>query len=274
MDPIKAEIKIEDELNLSQDKTIAKQLEADEKVLYSSKISKHNKRGVVQQRIILVTTNYIYNIAYEGFFVKVIRTVGSRSGIKRKIPIDLVSAFTVSCDPNSSEFVIHVEKQHDYRYSGGEKKRENAIYAICMAFRMMTGRKIPFHFKEEADLRAYQTHDTDVKKNINKRPADAAYPISDQEMSLGLEFFIKGRKDLTKNDEIVRKSISIMAHEIGDFKPFKENEKGDDRSPRKSPENSKINLEEDSKSVQCQPYNESGVDYQTIPVTTSVMIKK
>ena len=207
---LQVEFKIDDKQILKEDKWLRSRLGGEEKILFRSKLSKHNNKGVVQQRVLLITTEFIYNLAYEDFFVKLFSMMDSSTAIKRKIPIELISAFTVSCFPSSNEFVIHIEKQHDYRYSAEERTREAALTAICLAFRLKTGRKLPFHFKEESDLGRYQTHEKDVKKNISKRPIDAAIHLSDQDLAFGLEFFAKSRKEITKNYIASRNSITTL----------------------------------------------------------------
>ena len=208
MESQRVSMKFVDKLALKEEKWLKPRLGSNEKVLFRSNINKHNNKGIIQQRVLLITTEYIYNIAYEDFLVKLLSVMDSSSAIKRKIPIELVSAFTVSCHPTSDEFVVHVEKQHDYRYSAEERTKEAALSAICLAFRLKTGRKVPFHFKEEADLGRFQTHEKDVKKNISRRPMDAALHLSDQDLTFGLEFFAKSRKEITKNYLASRNSIT------------------------------------------------------------------
>ena len=184
----------QDEVNLGENKTITKQFVPGETVILSCKVNKHNKNGVIQQRLLLVTSHYIYNIDHNDLLIQIIKIVKPNSVIKRKIAIQNLAAFTVSSYYLSDQFVIHVEREHDYRYSGIGKKRNNIISAICYAFRNKVGRKIPFHFKEELDLGKFQTHEDDVRCKHNKRPKDAAVLLSDEDLkSCGLDYIIKNR---------------------------------------------------------------------------------
>ena len=271
---------IQDDLGMMEDKVFKSQLQPGEKVLCSAYVSKYNYKTVSQQRMAVVTTHYIYNIAYEGLLVSLLRVVSSSSVIKRKIPIESVSAFTVSTYPPSDQFVIHVEKEHDYRYSPGAKKRESLIKAICYAFRLRLGRKIPFHFKEEADLGCYQTHEVDVKKIISKRPRDAAIHLSDQDLNVGLDAYIKGKKNVTKDDFYLERvslkdeygGMNSMGPTLMMGKAKSNNRDGNGTPESKSGQFS--NGYTSFRDTQPSYYEETGTNYDSIPMTSSVVVKK
>lgn len=54
-----------------------------------------------------------------GLLTDIISKMSSFGRIRRKIPIEKVSAISIS--KISSEFVIHVPSEYDYRYSSAEK---------------------------------------------------------------------------------------------------------------------------------------------------------
>jgi len=115
-----------DEMKLSSDKEVLKCLNSSgqtnfklEKILLSSVVAKYNYKGKKQDRIILLTDSYIYNLTLPGIFTDIFSKMSSFGRMRRKIPIDKVSAISIS--KSSSEFVIHVPSEYDYRYSSPEK---------------------------------------------------------------------------------------------------------------------------------------------------------
>ena len=71
-------------------------------MLFSDKVKKINMFGWNQERIIVVTTEFIYNI--------------KKNKPKRKIPISLLGGVSKTVGANKSEFTIHVPAQYDYRF--------------------------------------------------------------------------------------------------------------------------------------------------------------
>ena len=64
-----------------------------------------NRFNWKQKRSLLITNKYLYN--FKG------------TKLKRKISLLNIAATTVSEDPSSDEFVIHVPDEYDYRYTSG-----------------------------------------------------------------------------------------------------------------------------------------------------------
>lgn len=95
-----------DELNLLNDKSIAKQLEGDEKIVMSTNIFKFNDYKKRQERSILITTKALFNL--------------KGNSVKRKIPLSKIKAITLSSV--GTEFVLHVPEEYDYRYSSYDKR--------------------------------------------------------------------------------------------------------------------------------------------------------
>jgi len=92
-----------DYLGFANDPEILKMFEPDEKLLLSDKIEKFNPFGWKQERNIIVTNKYIYNL--------------KKKSLKRRISLLNVAATTVSENRESLEFVIHVPSEYDYRYT-------------------------------------------------------------------------------------------------------------------------------------------------------------
>ena len=83
-----------------------------EKILLSAKIFKYNYKGKKQERLLLVTSKYVYNLSLNKI-KDLISSLISSIKIKRKIAIDKIAAITLS--KKGDEFVIHVPDEYDYR---------------------------------------------------------------------------------------------------------------------------------------------------------------
>lgn len=117
-----------DAMNINSDKDILKSLDPDEKIFLSTLVSKFNYKGKKQERIFILTNKYVYNVASPSLFNDIFSKVTSFGRIRRKIPIEKISAISMS--KLSSEFVIHVPSEYDYRYSSFDKFGLNIIFLI------------------------------------------------------------------------------------------------------------------------------------------------
>ena len=182
-----------DELGLKDNETITGQFEPGEKIILSCNINKHNKHDAVQGRALLITNRYIYNLDLQSMIPYLLSFVRPKSIIKRKISITRISGITVSSYYLSNQFVIHVAQEYDYRYSGVSLKRELILKTICQQYRESLGAKLPFYIRREPDLREFQTTDDDLKAGINKKPVEEPLLLSDEELQLGLDYFMKSK---------------------------------------------------------------------------------
>ena len=89
-----------DELNFGNDKNFLKSFEPNEKIILSTNLFKYNDYKKRQDRSIVVTTFNFYNM--------------KEKEIKRKIGLQKIKAIIISM--LSSEFVLHVPEEYDYRY--------------------------------------------------------------------------------------------------------------------------------------------------------------
>jgi len=106
---------------------------------------KYNKRLKRQERSLLITNKAIYNINQQEFIANMISMFNSSFAIRRRIDIAKVSGLTVS--ELSSEFVIHVRDEYDYRY-GSPDKRDRILAMICKAYYLnVRNRPLSFFFK-------------------------------------------------------------------------------------------------------------------------------
>ena len=145
-----------DELKLNSDASLKKLLAPDgstfclylnlkETIMLSCKVYKYNKRLKRQERTLLITSRYLYNIDRQGFFAKIGAVFSASSQIKRKIDICKIGGITMS--EVSSEFVIHVPEEYDYRY-GSPDKRDKILLCITRVYSQCTnGSMLAFYFK-------------------------------------------------------------------------------------------------------------------------------
>lgn len=117
-----------DEMNINSDKDVLKSLDADEKIFLSTIVSKYNYKGKKQERIFMLTNKHVYNVALPSLLNEIVSKVTSFGRIRRKIPIEKISAISMS--KLSSEFVIHVPSEYDYRYSSFDKLPKMTIILI------------------------------------------------------------------------------------------------------------------------------------------------
>lgn len=101
-----------DQLRMIQHPSVRKMLSKfgspDEKVLFSAKVTKINKRNKEQIRAFLITDRAVYNLKTSDF-----------SSCKRRIRLEKIESVTVS--NSSNEFVLHVPDEYDYRFESAFK---------------------------------------------------------------------------------------------------------------------------------------------------------
>ena len=78
-----------------------------------------------------MTTKAVYNINRQEVLVNIISAFHGPFAIRRKIDVSKLSGITVS--ELSSEFVIHVRSEYDYRF-GSPTKRNRILSTICHAY--------------------------------------------------------------------------------------------------------------------------------------------
>jgi len=106
---------------------------------------KYNKRLKRQERSLLITSRAIYNVNKQDFFANIISVFNSSYAIRRRIDVTKLMGITVS--EMSSEFVLHVRDEYDYRYSSPDN-RDKILTTICKAYYMnITNKPLIFFFK-------------------------------------------------------------------------------------------------------------------------------
>ena len=88
--------------------------------------------------------------------------------VKRRIPLKLITAITLS--EKSSEFLLHVPAEYDYRFSHANKRPiiiVNLVKAILKATNQL---KFKMFFVKDVNLTEYVTTEALAKKKISKMP--------------------------------------------------------------------------------------------------------
>lgn len=81
-----------------------------ESIYYSDFVTKFNRHNSPQERVLLTTSAAFYNLD---------RSKGNKLRLKRRVPLALVEAVTTS--HSSTEFVLHVPSEYDYRLATPSK---------------------------------------------------------------------------------------------------------------------------------------------------------
>lgn len=107
---------------------IARQVKnPDERIIYSAKVLKINKRSKEQPRVLLITDKALYNLLPSDY-----------SKCKRRIPIQDIGSITLS--KASDEFVLHVPDEYDYRFNSDLKSEITKV--IADSFRVLTNKSL------------------------------------------------------------------------------------------------------------------------------------
>lgn len=123
-----------------------------EKIYFSALITKYNEYGFRQDRIIVITINAIYNL--------------KKNTIQRRIPLEKLEAISLSTV--SSEFVLHVKNEYDYRFLSYDKRDEfikMVLHIICKVRELSNA--FPLYFVQKMNLHEIMTSQNSLKhKNI------------------------------------------------------------------------------------------------------------
>jgi len=207
-----------DELQFRSDSSVQKILASDEIILLSCIVYKYNKRLKRQERSLLITNKAIYNINKQDFFANFISFFNSSYAIRRRINIINIIGITVS--ELTSEFVIHVKDEYDYRYAS-PANRDRILLMICKAYCLnIQNNPLPFFFKDDVNLIDYTTTEDDKEKEIIRMPRegeilmDEAALLKKLEESMKKRQNYKGKSQLTFTRDLSEKAVTLEDFEI------------------------------------------------------------
>jgi serum/glucocorticoid-regulated kinase 2 len=157
-------ISIFDLLDYSKDESIKKNITLGEKIYYSDKIEKINKKGTKQSRIIIITEKAIYNM--------------KKKKLKRRIPLEIIKGITTST--LNDYFIIHCSNdEYDYYYCSIKKRTIFEI--LSKVYSKLTGEELNLFQIPEESIWKYVTLKQDKKKdpNISKMPETGGINVLD-----------------------------------------------------------------------------------------------
>lgn len=157
---------VKDELEITKKSAFKNIISKNEKILFSATVTKINKLDKRQERNIVITTHFIYNLRSEGVLTSVTSLFNSNYLVKRKIDIKLIQAIVYAKLGN--EFVLNIPTEFDYRFAS-ERKDEMVKY-ILYALNSNGVREVKFYFTNELELHDFTTHNSQKKKGIVHPP--------------------------------------------------------------------------------------------------------
>lgn len=98
-----------------------------ERVIFTDKVDKINRKGKLQQRILILTSRGIYNCK------------GGSYKCQRRITLETMHSITVN--PTENKFVLHIMNDYDYYFHS--QKSAEIVQAILTAVQTATSRLIP-----------------------------------------------------------------------------------------------------------------------------------
>ena len=185
-----------DELDVNKNRKLKGFLGKTERVLFSGIVTKINKKRTPQQRILVITNEYLYNIwPYNTAVTSVAHLLASKITLRRKVAVAKINAITISSYPLSNQFVLHVESEYDYRYDGAAR-REQIIQSICAAHFCKMNSNVSLYIKNTQDLKEYQTTDDDLKLSVDKRPKIGQIVLTPELLKKGIDYIVKNKSEL------------------------------------------------------------------------------
>ena len=169
-----------------------------EPVVFSQTAVKVNQWGFKQERILLMTTDNIYNF--------------KKRALKRKINIGKIGGLIVS-EKNPKEVILHIPSEYDYRYIL-DSERDTFIELLKLQFISRCPRGRLKFFQVPGALKEFTTTEKDMKYNINRVPGDDSR-LRDSEV-FGSEY-TDFTEDTDEDEEVKREeSPKEMSEDIND----------------------------------------------------------
>jgi len=180
-----------DELKISQVQTVKTYFPEDEVIYFSGKVKKFNKRLISQERILLITNKAVYNIQpKKGITTRVAFYLFPNLAVKRKINANKIKGVTVSTDPDSNQFILHVTGEYDYRFDGGANCKK-IIKSLARVFFLNQTSLFTIILRPESDLKEFETNQRDFKAGRHKTATNEVHQVTQEEIETRLGFLIR-----------------------------------------------------------------------------------
>lgn len=165
-----------------------------EDILYSNKIQRI-KKNVAEERIIVLTDRYVYNLRNKKY--------------RNKVDIRNITGITIS--KFSDEFVIHTcEIDDDFHYTSN--KRSYIVELLARIFYCQTRKKIDLSLVEKSFLDDYVTQKSDKKSNKGKTKFDPNF-------FMDIDHYLYGNLD-KKNSKTLASVTRYLKSEIIFYNPI------------------------------------------------------
>lgn len=134
-----------------------------EQLMYSEMVVKINQENKEQNRMLVITTDTMYNIKTS--------LMGGKKA-QRKIPITKIDGVS-KCpnEKNRTEFVIHVRSEYDYRFKS--LKRKEIIDLLKWLYLNRMNKNLPIFDIPQIDLSSVTTTEKDKKRRNDRFPDDS-----------------------------------------------------------------------------------------------------
>lgn len=192
---------VKDELEITKKSAFKNIISKNEKILFSATLTKVNKLDKRQDRNIVITTQYIYNLRSEGMLTSVTSLFNSNYMVKRKIDMKLIQAIVYAKLGN--EFVLNIPTEFDYRFAS-ERKDEIVKY-ILYALSSNGIREVKFYFTNELELHDFTTHNSQKKKGIVHPPRGEILSMTIDKFE---EYYKQKLEDQKQIDQVTTMFIS------------------------------------------------------------------
>ena len=165
------------------------QIVNNEKIYFSAQLQKYNEFGFRQERTLAITSNAIYNI--------------KKKGVQRRIPLEKLDAMSLSS--MSSEFVLHVKGEYDYRFLSYDKREEivEIVLRVVIQDRQLCT-AFPIYFVPMVNLTEIMTTQNDLKNGKVVRPEKEYLKV------MNLEKYKDSEKSEQKRKTELRKNTKTL----------------------------------------------------------------
>jgi hypothetical protein len=154
---MESETKFNDYMGCAQNHEILAQLDSakGEKIIYSCLVSKFNKWGMKQDRTLLLTNEYLYNI--------------KKNKVQRKIGINNIKAVTKSTQQGNQQFIIHIKSEYDYMFESDQIRE--IFDAIKYVYYQTKSSNLPVYGVPDK-LKDYATSKKDISNGVEVNPKE------------------------------------------------------------------------------------------------------
>eukprot|EP01016_Furgasonia_blochmanni_P048106 TRINITY_DN712_c0_g1_i2.p1 TRINITY_DN712_c0_g1~~TRINITY_DN712_c0_g1_i2.p1 ORF type:complete len:200 (+),score=38.29 TRINITY_DN712_c0_g1_i2:62-601(+) len=135
---------IEDSISVDEFEFVRSQIPKDESIAAVGRVMKFNEACKRQERFLVVTESFIYNITNRSFYAGLLSAIGIRPYVRRKIALDKISDIIIS--KYSGEWILHVPDEYDYRFTSDE--RDSFLLVLLAEIKMRSPeQRVGFYFK-------------------------------------------------------------------------------------------------------------------------------